>query len=150
MADKGGPELSWQTVIAALTAVGILAAAQWAIFQNQFAGIEKIVTADRILSTDNRTALDKYLSIREHNEYREGMKDQVEDIRRRLTMLEIAMTKMAHDPVESRTFEAVSKATDDRVTLLQNQITDINRQIAAALIIIDNNAAARRTTPTPP
>ena len=119
--DRGGdPTLSWQTIVAAITVVGLLAVAQWTIFQNQFANTEKTIS----------------------------------DLGRRLAILEATqaalITKLAHDPVEDRTFQAVAKATDDRIVLLQNQITDINRQIAAAIIIIDNNAVMRKTPPTLP
>ena len=104
-----------------VTIVALGVGALWAVTQNQFSNTDKTIS----------------------------------DLGRRLAIAEatqaIIISKQAHDPVEDSTFQAVSKATDDRVTLLQNQITDINRQIAAALIIIDNNAGiARKTPPTLP
>jgi len=141
---NSGPELSWQTIVGAITAIALLSAAQWTIFQNQFASVEKTETTDRAQLADLRAALDKYLTIREHTEYRSGVVAQNDDMMRRLAVLETSQAKAAHDPVEKPTFEAVAKATDDRITLLQNQITDINRQIAAALVIIDNNASVRK------
>jgi len=105
----------------AVTVVALGGGAVWAVSQNQFANTDKTIS----------------------------------DIGRRLAIVEatqaMLITKLAHDPVEDKTFQAVSKATDDKILLLQNQITDINRQIAAALIIIDNNAGTiRRNPPLPP
>ena len=120
-ANRGDPQLSWQTVVAAITVVGLLAVAQWTVFQNEFTNSEKTTA----------------------------------DLGRRLALIEASqatiLNRLAHDPVENATFQAVAKATDDRITLLQGQITDINRQIAAALIIIDNNSSLpRKTVPLPP
>ena len=101
----------------AVTVVALGVGALWAVSQNQFANTEKTIS----------------------------------DLGRRLAIVEATQTniasRLAHDPVEDRTFQAVAKATDDRITLLQNQITDINRQIAAALIIIDNNSGVSRKPP---
>ena len=143
-------ELSWQTIVGALTAVALLAAAQWAIFQTQFANVEKSATNDRTHIEELSGQLDKYLTIREHSEYRAATAAQLDDMRQRVATLETArvaiLDRLAHDPVENATFQAVAKATDDRVNLIQSQINDINRQIAAALIIIDNNSGATRKT----
>jgi hypothetical protein len=140
MADpKGGPELSWQTVVGALTAVGLLGAAQWAVFQTQFANVVAQATADRVYTAELKASLDKYFTIREQNQYRDSLEAQLTELRRRAAVLEQALARAARDPVEQATFQAVSKATDDRVTLLQNQLNDVNRQIAAALVIIDQN-----------
>jgi hypothetical protein len=143
---KGGPELSWQTIVGALSAVAILGAAGWTVFQTQFANIEKELVTDRAQIAALRTDLDKYLTIREHNGYRAGVDNRVGDLDRRVVVLEAAQARAAREPVEAKTFEAVSKATDDRVTLLQNQLNDVNRQIAAALVIIDQNRG-RSTLP---
>ena len=76
------------------------------------------------------------------------------ELKARLSLIEAQQTnilsKMAHDPVEAKTFEAVSKATDDRVTLLQNSINDINRQIAAVVFGIDNGIPRKPLAPPPP
>jgi predicted nucleic acid-binding Zn-ribbon protein len=105
----------------AVTVVALGVGALWAVSQNQFANTDKTIS----------------------------------DLGRRLAIVEATqatlITKLAHDPVEDKTFQAVAKATDDRIVLLQNQITDINRQIAAALIIIDQNAGMKRNAaPLPP
>jgi len=104
----------------AVTVVALGVGALWAVSQNQFANTEKTIS----------------------------------DLGRRLAIVEATqstlITRLAHDPVEDKTFQAVSKATDDKILLLQNQITDINRQIAAALIIIDNNAGTIKRSPALP
>jgi uncharacterized protein HemX len=150
MADsKGGSELSWQTIVGALSAVAILGAAGWTIFQTQFANIEKELATDRARAEELQASLDKYLTIREHNGYRADVDNRVGDLDRRVVVLEASQAKAAREPVEAKTFEAVSKATDDRVTLLQNQLNDVNRQIAAALVIIDQNRGLSRGSPLP-
>lgn len=150
MADgKGGPELSWQTIVGALSGMAILGAAGWTIFQNEFASFQAAAVADRAHVVQLQASFGKYLTIREHDEYRSGIRVQLDELRARTATVEAAVAKGAREPVEDKTFQAVSKATDDRITLLQSQITDINRQIAAALIIIDQNAAGIQRRPTP-
>jgi len=148
---KGGPELSWQTVVGALSAVAILGTAGWTVFQTQFANIEKELAADRARAQELQASLDKYQTIREFSGYRADTAREIDDLARRTIVLEASQAKAAREPVEAKTFEAVSKATDDRVTLLQNQLNDVNRQIAAALVIIDQNRGNRGSpVPLPP
>jgi chromosome segregation ATPase len=143
------PSLSWQTVVGALTAVALLSGAQWAVNQTQFYNVEKTAASDRARIEELQGRLDKYVTVREQAQYSDGIKEQLEELRHRTStmqdQLSLTAGRLAHDPVEQKTFDVVSKAVDDRVTLLQNQITDINRQIAAALIIIDNNAGTLRS-----
>lgn len=131
MAQSGDPQISWMTVVGAVAVVGLMSGAQWAVSQTQFANVDKIEVSDRAQATAFYVELRDRLTAVERK--------QVEIIE-----------KLAHDPVEARTFQAVSDATDKRIDLIQAQITDINRQIAAALIIIDNNNAQKRATPTLP
>ncbi len=62
----------------------------------------------------------------------------------RVKTLEEASRKSARDPVEKATLDAIVEGIDKREELFQaqtsTQITDINRQIAAALISIGTNA----------
>ena|ERR1700685_3533027 len=146
---KGGPELSWQTVIAALTAVAILGSAQWIISQTQLSSLKETATADRAQVAELKASLDKYLTVREHNQYRDEVKDQVETLRGRTSVLEATASRAAREPVEKETFNAVSKATDDRVTLLQNAINDVNRQIAA-VVFGQQDVPRRSPSPLPP
>jgi len=144
----GEPQLSWTTIVGAVIIVGLLNSAQWIVAQTQFANVEKTETYDR-------QSFDKYLTKAEHKAYLDGIQLHLEGLSARVTTLEKQQTdtfsRLAHDPVEDRTFQAVIVATDKRIDLIQAQITDINRQIAAALIIIDNNAVARKqSVPVPP
>ena len=149
-----GPEISWQTVIGALSAVGILAAASWAVFQTQFGDVEKELATDRQHITELTSDLDKYLTIREHSEYRASVAAQIDDLRVRSAALEAArvsiLARMAREPIEAATFQAVIAAIGKQIDQTQAQIADINRQIAAALIIIDNNAGLRKNPALPP
>ena len=117
---SGDPQISWMTLVGAVAVVGLMNGGQWAVSQTQFASVDKV-----------------------QNELRE-----------RLISVEAQQTKiiekLAHDPVENRTFQATIDATDKRLDQIEGQITDINRQIAAALIIIDNNSGVKRTTPMLP
>jgi hypothetical protein len=171
MPQKGGdPELSWTTIAGAFSIVGLMVAAFWIIFQQEFSAVRDTANADRIQATTYYTAnkdeltrreaelkalLDKYLTKDEHLAYLSGTKEQLESLRTRVGILEqqqaVIIGKLAKDPVEDRTFQATSNATDKRIDLIQAQITDINRQIAAALIIIDNNNnGVKRANPSPP
>lgn len=93
------------TVVGAVSVVGMMGAAQWVVSQTQFANVDKIAAA-------NHTELISRIDRLE--------RDQA-DLTRNL----------AHDPVESRTFKAVSEAQDKRIDLIQSQIAEIGRQIAA-------------------
>ena len=140
MADgKGDVQLSWQTVASAVSVVGLLAFAQYSVFQTQFAGMERTIETNRIQVEQLKTGLDKYITLKEHDAYSSGVKEQLNELRSRATVLEAALAKAAREPVEKETFNAVSKATDDRVTLLQNSINDINRQIAAVVFGLDGS-----------
>jgi hypothetical protein len=77
-------------------------------------------------------------------------KDREKILLDRITKLEDSEKKQAHDPVEKATLDAIITAFDKRTDLIQGQIIDINRQIAAALIIIDNNNSVKKTQPNPP
>jgi hypothetical protein len=159
---KAEPQISWMTIVGAISVVGMMWAAQWTIFQTQFNNVEKIEAADRErLATDfNVTkattqhlyeSLDKYLTKDEHKAYLTGTLEQLDSLRARLTIVEtqqaVLIARLAHDPVEDKTFQAVISAVGKQIDQTQAQIADINRQIAAALIIIDNNAGVRKPPP---
>ena len=161
-------ERSWRAIGTAVSFV----AAGWTIFQNEFSSIKETATADRTQATvyynankdelgrrevELKAELDKirrdFLSKDEHRAYLEGTKEQLESLRSRVSMLEVQqasnLSRLAHDPVEDRTFQAVAKATDDKINLLQNQMqsqtADLNLQLAAALkAMADINANATR------
>lgn len=92
------------------TILSMAFAGTWALFQTQLSSIEHELTR---------------------------MQDQLHDVQERQIKL---ISSEAHEPVEKATIDANNVANDKRIDLIQGQITDINRQIAAALIIIDNNS----------
>lgn len=116
----GDPQISWQTIVGAVIIVGLVSGGQWVVSQTEFASIEQTQHELR----------DRII----------GVEAEQKNI----------IAKLAHDPVEQRTFQAVVDAEDKHIDLLQAQIQDINRQIAAALIIIDNNAVPKKSTPALP
>jgi septal ring factor EnvC (AmiA/AmiB activator) len=112
-------KVSWQTIVGAVVIVGLMSAAQWTVSQTEFSSI---------------TA-------------------QITDLKNRVIILEQEqkelLTRTAHDPVEQKTIDATNAATAKEIDQIQAEITDINRQIAAALIIIDNNSALGKKTLPP-
>ncbi len=155
------PQLSWTSIVTVLllgTALAItIASAGWTIFQAEFNNVEKIANADRERTTaaivELKATFNKYLTKDEHLAYLSGVKDDLSTLKERVATIQRIQgeraSKLAHDPVEQKTVDAINSAIDKRIDLIQSQITDINRQIAAALIIIDNNAVSRKA-PTPP
>jgi hypothetical protein len=119
--------LSPSNLIAAIVVVFMALGGIWALAQSQFASIEKTQQSGEAATRDReRLLLD------------------------RIETLETNGGRQAREPVEKATIDAITSAIDKRIDLIQAQITDINRQIAAALIIIDSNASAKKTPPLPP
>jgi len=160
MTQKAGdPQISWMTIVGAISVVGLMTTGQWIVNRVQFDNIDKVATA-----TNER--LDKYLTKDEYKAYLAGEVTRFDSLSARVTTLEqqqvTTLSKLAHSPVEQATVDAINSAVDKRIDLIQQQITatsqanqaqiaDLNRQIAAALIIIDNNAASpRKSAPTLP
>jgi hypothetical protein len=114
----------------AVTVVALGIGAQWAVSQTQFNNVEKLMEQDRA-----RVA---------HLE--DELKGRVALIEAR--QVEI-MSKMAHDPVEAGTFQAIAKATDDKINLLQgqmvSQVGDLNAQVAALLRALTDATGANLT-----
>jgi len=96
----------------------------------------------------------EFVNVVEFKQYEKAIAEQLKAISVRLdnllarlviveqTQISVLSTR-ARDPVEKATVTAINDAIDKRVDLLQAQISEINRQIAAALIIIDNNSGLR-------
>jgi hypothetical protein len=131
-----------------------MTAAQWTISQTELSSVKETAVADRLQVVELKNALNKYLTKAEHNAYLHGVEGELATIKERVATIQRIQgeraSKLAHDPVEQKTVDAINSAIDKRIDLIQSQITDINRQIAAALIIIDNNAVARKTSPALP
>jgi hypothetical protein len=155
-------QISWTSIVTVLLLGAALmitaASAGWTIFQSEFANVEKIANADRERTvaavTELKTTFSKYLTEKEHEAYTFGIRKELDTLKGRIDEIQRIQgeraTKLAHDPVEQKTIDAINSAIDKRIDLIQGQITDINRQIAAALIIIDNNSAIRKSPSTLP
>jgi chromosome segregation ATPase len=163
------PRLSWATIVGAISVVGLMTAAQWVIFQNEFSDVRETIAANHnqaatelssnkadiiLRETELKSDFGKYLTKDEHLAYLDGIKAQLTALQARVLTLETelsgATARLAHDPVEDRTFQATVSAADKRVDLIQAQITDINRQIAAVLIAVENNTTAKKAVTVTP
>ena len=139
---KGDVSLSWMTIVGAGTLIAMLVGAGWTIGQNEFANVKEAAKQDREQAT-------LY-----YNTNRDDLARANTESGRRIAILESQMSaiipRLAHDPVEQKTIDAINAATAKQLDQIQAEITDINRQIAAALIIIDNNSGAPKRAPTLP
>ena len=117
------------TLIAAIVVVLMALGVGGTLMQSQFASVAKTQEASETSATERYTVLLD-----------------------RIKTLEDFSRKQAREPVEKATVDAINDAIDKRLDLFQSQITDINRQIAAALIIIDNNSQSgiKKLSPNPP
>lgn len=105
----------------AATAVVIMALiAGGALMQSQLANVAKI-----------------------HEDAQTATKEREAMLLERIKVLEVAARYQAHDPVEKATLDAIVAGIDKREELFQaqstTQITDLNRQFAAALLTINAN-----------
>lgn len=152
-----------RNLVGATTIVALLFGGSWTVFQTQFSSVDKTIVALRDDTGKKFDALDGQISkindtlrsdiasnLISRNEfiqfqYRfESAARQNDETRERLNTLS---ARSAHTPVEKETIDAVVIALDKQIQLVQGQIIDINRQIAAALIIIDNNTKKSATLP---
>jgi len=170
------PQLTIGTVISALAFAGSVVYGAWSLSQNQLAAIKEAsniqighvnsVFQDRAKIDDerynqNQVSIAKIddtlrndlnhdlISRNEFTQFEDRFKkieDQLDETKNHVFELS---AKQAHDPVETKTIDAVVNAIDKRLDTFQTQIVDINRQIAAALIIIDSNNAKLRPTKPP-
>lgn len=137
----GNQDISWQNIAAAAALVGLMVSAQWVVTQTEFTNVNKIT--DEIRGD----------LIRQQHDY--AARDETDDLKARVTILEQDLknliARVPHDPVDQKTADATNSAVAKEIDQIQSQITDINRQIAAALIIIDNNnSGVRKNSPLPP
>ena len=130
MAGDNSKGITPATLLSAIAVVIMAFAAVGTLMQAQFASVAKTQE-----TSDTAT------------------KEREKLLLERIKTLEANAQNQAHEPVEKATFDAVTAAIDKREDLFQAEITDINRQIAAALIIIDSNSNGgdiKKTRPAPP
>jgi hypothetical protein len=99
-----GPQLNWANVVTTAAVLCVMAGGGYKIIEVQFDELNK----------------------------------QIELNRSRLTILEAEQKQLiahaAHNPVEAKEVDQLSGSVDKRIELLQQQINDINRQIAASVL----------------
>ena len=167
-----GPQLSLQTLISAGMLVIGLFGAGWALMQSQFSYVERTIETDRKTANDSDkllhtdlTALGEELKARVadiHNELRHDVVIQNEFLQflsryemtlRRIESIEqtirVLAERTAKEPVEKSTIDAINMSVMNQIGIMQTQISDINRQIAAALIMIDSNSKTGAPQPRP-
>jgi hypothetical protein len=137
MADEtSGPQLTWSVVIAGVIAFCALSGGFFAIVQNQFnAQDRRIDIHERAIELIRS----EYLSLREHNAFQHEQNVVNNSFVSRFTALENVQRDLvghaAHSPVEAKEVDVLSAAIDKRFEASQQQINDINRQIAASILI---------------
>jgi len=138
--SNGDPQLSWMTVISMIGLVALLFGGSWAVFQTQFANVEELIKTDRAQSVSNFNELKNELivlrgAITGEKRFEELLK-RVDTQEQRI--LDI-IAKSARNPVEGGEVTALVSAIDKRLDVVQAQIADINRQIAAAILLGDGD-----------
>jgi hypothetical protein len=144
------------SLVSVATILSMAFAGTWALFQVQLSSVNREIdlvnktTAATFASLDNeidkvnvtlRTNLTStYIPRTEFEQFQL----RFDAIRAQITLLGDRQADLvgrsAREPVERATIEAINAAVDKQIAIIQGQISDINRQIAAALIIIDSNS----------
>ena len=133
---NGDPQLSWMTVIGMIGLVALLFGGSWAVFQTQFSNVENQIKTDRVQSTNNFNEVKSELIIIRASITGEK---RFEELLKRTDVMEQRIldivAKSARNPVEGAEVTALVNAIDKRLDVVQAQIADINRQIAAAILL---------------
>lgn len=150
--NESDPQISWMTIVGAVAVVGLMCGGQWVVSQTQFAhGADVQRTMREDFLTLSAKVQHDMVSRDEFAQFQDRYAAALAHVNRLDDQLVKLNSTEARDPVEKATMDAIISATDKRIDLIQAQITDINRQIAAALIIIDNNSAGpKKITPSLP
>ena len=122
---NGNPQLSWVTVLSMAAFAALLFGGSWAVSQTQFAGVQRQVDETKTEIADLRRSL--------------TAEKRFDELLKRVDAIEARqfdlLAKSARNPVESGELTALIGATDKRLDVVQAQIADINRQIAAAILL---------------
>lgn len=145
-ASNGGPQLTWINVIATITVIAVLSGGGYKIIEAQFEYVrQSAVTTSTDLSREielNRRALElirsDYLTLREHVAYQHEQDIVNNSFISRFIALENQTHELvshgARAPIEAREIDQLATAIDKRFDAAQQQINDINRQIAASIL----------------
>lgn len=136
------PQLTWANILAGIVAIGLLVGGGYTIIQNQFEYVRQSArqTNDDVLKQIEliRHGNEQLLSLREHAANMQEQENANNAFRSRLTVQETALrdllARTARAPVEAKEVDVLSAAIDKRFEAVQQQINDINRQIAASIL----------------
>jgi hypothetical protein len=140
------PELTWTNITASIGVMCVMAAGAYAIIENQFAFVQESArqTNENLLKQIELSRHEielihsQYLSLREHIAYQQEQSNVNISFAGRINTLETVtrdlLARSAHSPVEAKEVDVFSAATDKRFDAVQQQINDINRQIAASIL----------------
>ncbi len=126
--NDGDPQLPWGTVISTVFAVALLFGGSWGVSQMQFSGVQRQL--DEI--AQSRRDYVTMASFMQFEKRHDELQKEIDDIRARLLDL---LSRSAHDPVEGAQLKAIVDSVNERLAIIQSQIADINRQIAAAILL---------------
>jgi hypothetical protein len=140
------PQLTWTNITASIGVLCVMSAGAYAIIENQFSFVQESArqTNENLLKQIELSRHEielihsQYLSLREHIAYQQEQSDINVAFSARLATLETVtrdlLSRSAHSPVEAKEVDVFSAATDKRFDAVQQQINDINRQIAASIL----------------
>lgn len=131
-----GPQLTWSVVISAIGAFCVLTGGGYTIIQNQFNAVARRIDTNE---KDIQRFELHYLTLREHAAFQREQEAINIAVADRIKALETAQREIishsARSPIESREMDQLSSAFDKRFEGMQQQINDINRQIAASILL---------------
>jgi hypothetical protein len=146
----GAPQLTWSIVIAGILAFCALSGGFFAIVQNQFNAQDRRIDAHEKAIEMIRS---QYLGLREHAAFQHEQETVNSSFTSRFIALENVQRELvghaAYSPVEAKEVDVLSAAIDKRFDAAQQQINDINRQIAAAILIQPQGYAHPQSLPQP-
>jgi chromosome segregation ATPase len=155
--------VSVQTIISMAVLLIMAFGGGWTLFQSQLAGIEREIADAKTAVDLQRASIGHVVDVQaaqiekiqdtfradlsnvlvSRNQFEEFQK-RFDSLSSRVLVLEAELNQVqkdaAHHPVEQETINAIDSDFGKRIDIIQVEIQDINRQIAAALIIIDNNS----------
>jgi len=154
--ETAGPQLTWTSIVLTAGVACVIIGGAYAIVENEFTHVRQssdvafVDVSKQIAANtaDIAKMREEYLTLREHRAFEEAQQASLTAMRARLTVLEAEekdiISHSAHTPVEAREIDQLSAKLDALILSMQNQINDINRQIAASLISRDDTNNSTR------
>jgi len=147
MSVSSAPQLTWTNIVATIAVFCVMAGGGYKIIASELAfqrelgrneddDLRKQIEQNR---RDIEAIRNSFLTIREHTAYQHEQTLVNNEFRDHLTALELGQRELiahqAHTPVESKEVDVLSASIDKRFESEQQQINDINRQIAASILL---------------